>query len=1805
MQSIWKKAVSLMMTAAVSLTCLLAGWSLPVTASGETGASKVKVDLSEATLTATGEHTRFPLQALVDGKTTTGWSSDPNTLTQNSHEWVMAKLPTATFLDELRLYPRYETVSGEEVLRCFPLDFTIQVSSDGNQWKTVSTQTDYTPTGNEWQIFTFDLETAVQYIKVDATKLYTENPTASTLSYRCQFMEMEAYYTAPEGVAAVAAAIDAVAVDETNSCLLYPTLAGLTVSLKSTTDPDVVDTDGTVDTVNSGSCSVVLTVSDGTTSVDTAPITVTVVGLAAQEAVAITASTATASTEANSSWGVSRLIDGNKTSSNAGWSSKQHKTATPANDDGAEWAMLTLSKTALIKRVDVYPRNRTTHRGLPTDFEIQVSEDGVTWTTAYRATEYAVTAYNAMQSIEITPTYGRYVRLWCTKLCHDGDGYSVQLAEMEVFGLPMTLQSTQAAADGLTVKPVAEGDTAVSWQSIDNRFFKVRIEASSHPAVVALDRSITLPSTKTEVTLTLKVINRLNKTDTVTVQRQVTVNSPNGLLAETAAQSVDLLPLPDANATTMPMPTLTVENAEAFDVTIESSSRTDIVATDGTITRPRQTTGVTLTLRVTHRASGEYALTKELLVPIYKTYTAPTMTDQAVDAQLDKFEQSALGIFVHYVPAVTDTKEAGKIITSGTVYADGSKVTEVDDLADHFDAEQFAKELNDFGAEYVMFTVWHADMRTLFPSMTNQRWRDDRRTDDTVGMKSYADSDLIAELIEALAQYDIDLYLYTHPSDGHDLTAEDQTLTGWNDSTDQYATWNQYINELYYELCERYGTNIKGLYFDGWYNHVPTGAPQQRLRETCLSFNPAMALIMNTGFDQLVDPAPGYNGADYRAWEIRRTDLETLKVSHNQSCMIIGGEWFTTSAQTTVPDFTYNSAASIYRYTALLSTISTHGGFAASLAVYPERDGEELNDLWAYGIYDLMTDMKTSYLDGVQESVKQVIPSAAYPTAEESTLATLSWGAASESQDGKTLYLHVLTAPDGDELTLPATADGSGLADTGSILNFDGTVTEGVTLTASADGGYTVRLPQGVSWNTVDTVIKVALDRPTATGVTLSTHQTEIYPGNKRSLGFTLSPTGAATVDVCWESSDHSVVTVDRDGTLTAVNRGTATVTLTVNGVSDTCSVTVTEQANLMGNGDFEGADPNLDWHALGGTVTAGVGRNQSAGLVRNTSSFYLKGQNFTLLPNRYYEFSLYFKGETGDVGKVWYNTGTADNNNRDVAPITSTRAIGAVDADGWRQYTCVLATGDDPQLVSNYAIALSNFLEGTVIDDISLRLLPELTDLVLNESSLELLPGFSVTLTAVPTPAEAYAGAATWVSSNGAVATVDSTGKITGVSEGVAVITATVGTISRTCTVTVSPYANVILNGNFELGATAEWGNNTNISKGVGVDGGYALAMTGTTQGEQYYKGKFFAALEENTEYVLLIDYKNVGGGYPEVYLNYGGKGTTVNGDEMIQATKLTDCSETWQTKAIFFRTGTINHSNSGWELALIRRVDRNLVDGSAAGTSYFDNLRIVKLNGAYVSEVKNGTLTLSNGSQSGTHLDGVDGKEITVSVIPQAGYQLVPGSLRLVTADGTVKRILNKAEAGFGEGDGTQFTITVPDDTTVAVKAEFAATASNTVQAGTIGTSLYRRTDDNAPVGVRFLTRMYVEGWSATQDTLTVRYQGREYQVIEFGSLLKRSANPEALTLETVNANLNATGQNRTWKSVAYTAGGAMKLVDYTAAYLDFTVIIKKGADVTQENFEQREYTVCGYVVLDDGTVLYTEPMTDSVTAAIGRGA
>ncbi|NRT34149.1 putative repeat protein (TIGR01451 family) [Clostridium beijerinckii] len=92
---------------------------------------------------------------------------------------------------------------------------------------------------------------------------------------------------------------------------------------------------------------------------------------------------------------------------------------------------------------------------------------------------------------------------------------------------------------------------------------------------------------------------------------------------------------------------------------------------------------------------------------------------------------------------------------------------------------------------------------------------------------------------------------------------------------------------------------------------------------------------------------------------------------------------------------------------------------------------------------------------------------------------------------------------------------------------------------------------------------------------------------------------------------------------------------------------------------------------------------------------------------------------------------------------------------------------------------------------DIQGKLLPyspdiEKESISLDKSSMNLTVGDSQQLTATTTPA---AVEVTWKSSDSSIATVDSTGKVTGVKEGTCTITATTADgLTATCTVTVTP---------------------------------------------------------------------------------------------------------------------------------------------------------------------------------------------------------------------------------------------------------------------------------------------------------------------------------------------------------------------------------------------------------------------------------
>ncbi|MDR6552016.1 discoidin domain-containing protein [Paenibacillus qinlingensis] len=113
-----------------------------------------------------------------------GWSSQNSTST-NHTEWMTADLGSSQSISRVDLYPRND---GTNLGSCFPINFTIQVSSDNVNWTTVTTKTNYAKPGNKVQSFAFTSQSA-RYVKITGTSLRTDSSGA----YRMQFAEIEVY----------------------------------------------------------------------------------------------------------------------------------------------------------------------------------------------------------------------------------------------------------------------------------------------------------------------------------------------------------------------------------------------------------------------------------------------------------------------------------------------------------------------------------------------------------------------------------------------------------------------------------------------------------------------------------------------------------------------------------------------------------------------------------------------------------------------------------------------------------------------------------------------------------------------------------------------------------------------------------------------------------------------------------------------------------------------------------------------------------------------------------------------------------------------------------------------------------------------------------------------------------------------------------------------------------------------------------------------------------------------------------------------------------------------------------------------------------------------------------------------------------------------------------------------------------------------------------------------------------------------------------------------------------------------------
>ena len=243
----------------------------------------------------------------------------------------------------------------------------------------------------------------------------------------------------------------------------------------------------------------------------------------------------------------------------------------------------------------------------------------------------------------------------------------------------------------------------------------------------------------------------------------------------------------------------------------------------------------------------------------------------------------------------------------------------------------------------------------------------------------------------------------------------------------------------------------------------------------------------------------------------------------------------------------------------------------------------------------------------------------------------------------------------------------------------------------------------------------------------------EIIEGESAVLSASVSPEAASDRAVAWSSSDRSVATVDKAGTVHGLRPGTATVTATAEGKSGTCAVTVKAKAVNV-------TEVTLDRAEL--TLTEGETETLTATV----------------------------KPDNADNRKVAWSSDKTD-----VATVDGAGKVTAVKAG---EAVVTVTTEDGGKTASCKVTVKAKAVN--------------VTEVTLDRTELTLTEGETGTLTATVKPDNADNRKVTWISDKTDVATVDGAGKVTAVKAGEAVVTVTTedGGKTATCKVTVKAKA-------------------------------------------------------------------------------------------------------------------------------------------------------------------------------------------------------------------------------------------------------------------------------------------------------------------------------------------------------------------------------------------------------------------------------
>ena len=368
------------------------------------------------------------------------------------------------------------------------------------------------------------------------------------------------------------------------------------------------------------------------------------------------------------------------------------------------------------------------------------------------------------------------------------------------------------------------------------------------------------------------------------------------------------------------------------------------------------------------------------------------------------------------------------------------------------------------------------------------------------------------------------------------------------------------------------------------------------------------------------------------------------------------------------------------------------------------------------------------------------------------------------------------------------------------------TVNSSGVITAVGVGDTAITATNGTASDTCD----VTVYQP-VTSVDIDADSLSLNVGGTGKLNAALLPSNAKATTVYWTSSDGKVASVDGTGLVTVTGIGTATITATAGGISDTCTVTVGKKAvtkvdlnygfKNMYIGEWfvlkatvspsDATNPAVTWHSSDtsvATVTNGVVEAVGDGscTITATADGEYAECPVSVGTKAVTSISLDYSSQKLYEGGVFVLTATVlpdDAADPTVTWTSSDGKVASVNKNG-----IVTAIGEGSATIKATAGSQSDTCKVTVLPE------PEVdvdSVNIFNKSGFTaiLYVGDSLNLSAHVSPTDATYSNVIWSSSDSSVASVTSSGQVTAKSEGSAAITAAAGGKTATYSITVKAY--------------------------------------------------------------------------------------------------------------------------------------------------------------------------------------------------------------------------------------------------------------------------------------------------------------------------------------------------------------------------------------------------------------------------------